>query len=69
MSTVPTAESGRGFAGTGIYTEAASPARQAYRILHLGFTVLPIVAGLDKFFNLLVDWNQYLSPLMNNLLG
>lgn len=32
----------------------------AYRILHLGFTVAPILFGLDKFANLMVDWTQYL---------
>ena len=35
---------------------ASKPSYQAYQILHLGFTVAPIVAGLDKFFNLLVNW-------------
>ena len=45
------------------------PAYEAYQILHLGFTVAPIVAGLDKFFNLLVNWEQYLPPFVNNLLG
>jgi hypothetical protein len=39
-------------------------AHQAYTVLKFGFTVAPIVAGLDKFFNLLVDWTQYLAPLM-----
>jgi hypothetical protein len=52
-------------------TEARTegPAYQAYQILHLGFTVAPLVAGLDKFFNLLVNWEQYLPPFVNNLLG
>ncbi|HEY6122046.1 MAG TPA: hypothetical protein VIV66_18960 [Pyrinomonadaceae bacterium] len=45
------------------------PGYQAYQILHLGFTVAPIVAGLDKFFNLLVDWDKYLPPFVNNLSG
>jgi hypothetical protein len=31
--------------------------------------VAPIVAGLDKFFNLLVNWEQYLPPFVNNLTG
>ena len=37
------------------HTEAdvSGPAYEAYRILHVGFVVAPIVAGLDKFFNLL----------------
>ena len=50
-------------------TNTAEPAYQAYKILHVGFTVAPIVAGLDKFFNLLVNWEQYLPPFVNNLLG
>ena len=45
-----------------------SPSGQAYQILHLGFTVAPIVAGLDKFFPLLTDWNQYLAPVVARLL-
>lgn len=45
------------------------PARQAYRILRVGFTVAPILAGLDKFFHVLVDWDKYLSPLVSGLLG
>ena len=47
----------------------SSPGRQAYQILHLGFTVAPILAGLDKFFNLLVNWDQYLPPFVNKLTG
>ena len=46
----------------------ARPAAQAYRILHLGFTVAPILAGLDKFTNLLVDWEQYVAPVFAGLL-
>jgi hypothetical protein len=49
--------------------ETASPAYQAYQILHLGFTVAPILAGLDKFFHLLVNWDQYLPPVVNNMTG
>jgi uncharacterized membrane protein YphA (DoxX/SURF4 family) len=44
-------------------------AHQAYTILKFGFTVAPIVAGLDKFFNLLVDWSQYLTPLVPRWTG
>ena len=47
----------------------SSPAYQAYQTLRLGFTVAPIVAGLDKFFHLLVNWDQYLPPFVNNLTG
>jgi hypothetical protein len=46
----------------------ASPSRQAYFILYAGFTLLPILAGLDKFFHLLVNWDMYLAPLATRLL-
>ncbi len=40
----------------------------AYWALRLVFGVVPIVAGLDKFTNLLADWEGYLSPLAVRLL-
>jgi uncharacterized membrane protein YphA (DoxX/SURF4 family) len=40
----------------------------AYQALRLTFGVIPIVAGLDKFTNLLADWEGYLSPLAARLL-
>jgi hypothetical protein len=56
---------------TAVVTEVdvSGPAYEAYQILRVGFTVAPIVAGLDKFFNLLVNWEQYLPPFVNKLLG
>ena len=42
---------------------------QAYQILRIGFTVAPILAGLDKFTHFLTDWDKYLPPVVNNLLG
>ena len=50
-------------------TPSNQNARQAFAILRFGFTVAPIVAGADKFLHLLVDWDKYLAPLVNNLLG
>ena len=54
---------------SGTEARVSSPSRQAYQILHLAFTVAPIVAGLDKFFNLLVNWEQYLPPFAGSLTG
>lgn len=54
---------------SGSAADTASPAYQAYQILLFGFTVAPIIAGLDKFLHLLVNWDQYLPPVVNNLLG
>ena len=47
----------------------SSASYQAYQILHMAFIVAPVVAGLDKFFHLLVNWDQYLPTLVNNLVG
>jgi hypothetical protein len=45
-----------------------APARQAYHLLHFAFIVAPILAGLDKFFHLLTDWDMYLAPLADRVL-
>jgi uncharacterized membrane protein YphA (DoxX/SURF4 family) len=43
------------------------PAYQAFVTLRVGFTVLPIVMGIDKFFNNLVNWEQYLAHWIANI--
>ncbi len=48
--------------GTPIPDGVSRAAHQSFLMLRVGFTVLPIVFGLDKFTNLLVDWRQYLAP-------
>ena len=47
----------------------SSPSYQAYQILRIGYIVLPFLAGLDKFFHALVNWDVYLAPAVTNLLG
>jgi uncharacterized membrane protein len=49
-------------------TGLKEPIAQAYEILHWGFTVAPILAGADKFFHLLCDWDKYLAPQVANML-
>jgi hypothetical protein len=44
------------------------PAFQGYALLRIGFTVAPILFGLDKFLNWLVDWRIYLAPQINDLI-
>ena len=54
---------------------AVSPARadrqdpryQAFALLRIAFTVAPIAFGLDKFFNVMVDWPTYLAPWINDI--
>jgi hypothetical protein len=43
-------------------------AYQAFRILQVAFVIAPIIAGLDKFFGVLVNWDQYLSPTIAGML-
>lgn len=50
-----------------IAAEHSRPAYQAYQILHFAFTVAPILAGIDKFFHLLTNWDNYLAPWIANL--
>src|SRR5436190_20938874 len=40
------------------------PVQEAFQILHWGFAALPILAGLDKFAHILVNWDQYLAPVI-----
>lgn len=39
-----------------------------WNILRITFSIVPIVAGLDKFTNLLVQWDKYLSPTAQSIL-
>lgn len=39
-----------------------------YRPLWLTYGLVPLLAGLDKFLNLLTDWPKYLSPWMAGML-
>lgn len=42
-------------------------ADRAYLLLRTVFTIAPIAFGLDKFAELLTDWEQYLAPWVNDL--
>jgi uncharacterized membrane protein YphA (DoxX/SURF4 family) len=46
---------------------AAGPAHQALLLLRTVFTIAPILFGLDKFFNLLTDWPNYLAPWVDGI--
>jgi uncharacterized membrane protein YphA (DoxX/SURF4 family) len=54
-------------AGTFSDRLAADPAYQAFWLLRIGFTVAPIVFGVDKFANVLVNWETYLAPWVRDL--
>ena len=39
-----------------------------YWALRIGLGLGPLLAGIDKFFNILADWQMYLSPLATKML-
>jgi hypothetical protein len=39
-----------------------------FNLLKYTFVIVPIVAGADKFTNLLTDWEQYLNPALAGML-
>jgi uncharacterized membrane protein YphA (DoxX/SURF4 family) len=39
------------------------PLNREWWVLRIGLGLGPIIAGLDKYFNILADWSMYLSPL------
>src|SRR4249919_80942 len=43
------------------------PAYQAYSLHRIGLVVAPVLFGLDKFLNWLVDWPIYLAPRIDDL--
>lgn len=45
------------------------PEYQAYALLYAAYIIAPIIAGIDKFFHYLVDWDAYVSPAYASLVG
>jgi len=50
-------------------TEVTTSSQNAFRILRLGFTVAPILFGLDKFFNLMTDWPLFLPEFVTDVVS
>ena len=51
-------------------TTASAPlgvhSKTAYQILRLGFTVAPVLFGLDKFFNVMTEWSEFLPGFVTD---
>ena len=73
MAHISTTHSGEGIAradsGERTVTVATPLSLQAYWILRVGFILVPLIAGVDKFFNALVNWELYLAPWVVGLLN
>ncbi len=57
---------GRSIAGAA--SVRATGVKGLQRLLRFTFGVVPIVAGLDKFTNILVNWESYLNPQLAGML-
>lgn len=44
------------------------PAFQAFTLLRVAFTLAPILFGIDKFAGVMVDWEIYLAPWLNDII-
>jgi hypothetical protein len=47
--------------------DLADPVQQAFWLLRIGFTVAPILFGIDKYAHVLVNWDKYLAPEFTDL--
>jgi len=45
----------------------SDPRYQAFWLMRLGYTVLPLAMGIDKFFNAMVSWPKYLADWIDNI--
>jgi uncharacterized membrane protein YphA (DoxX/SURF4 family) len=63
-TTTPT----NGRASGAVTSDVGGAAHQAFWLLRIGFTVAPILFGLDKFFNWSVDWPDYLAGWINDII-
>jgi hypothetical protein len=48
-------------------TTRSAGSTQAFHLLRTVFTIAPIAFGLDKFFGVLTDWEDYLAPWINDI--
>jgi hypothetical protein len=64
---MPTTDRPAHIAAAATSHDLRDPAYQAYSLLRIGFVVAPILFGLDKFLNWLVDWQIYLAPRIDDI--
>ena len=53
---------------TNVMTAKRSSSERVVSLLKITFGLVPIVAGADKFMHLLVNWDQYLAPVVANMI-
>jgi uncharacterized membrane protein YphA (DoxX/SURF4 family) len=61
------AASTNGAAAATVTADLRDPRFQAFALLRSAFTIAPIVFGLDKFLNVMVEWPLYLAPWIDDI--
>lgn len=51
-----------------LYSRTMSPTAKAAAILKWTYGLVPITAGADKFFHILVNWDKYLAPVVTEII-
>lgn len=46
----------------------SKPVQSVFNVLRITFGIVPIVAGLDKFTDILTHWEDYLNPSITRML-
>ncbi|MCF3109441.1 hypothetical protein LL912_11705 [Niabella sp. CC-SYL272] len=49
-------------------TNTEQSLKPVFNLLRITFVIVPIVAGLDKFTNLLTSWEHYINPSIATML-
>jgi hypothetical protein len=62
MSTVTVAPRTADRPAVGAASALSDPVQQTFWLLRIGFTIAPIVFGVDKYAHVLVNWDKYLAP-------
>ena len=62
-----TARAGDGRASLVAQRDVSAAAHQVFWLLRIGFTIAPILFGVDKFFNWTVHWPDYLASWINEI--
>jgi hypothetical protein len=44
----------------------SDPTFQAFWLMRIGFAIVPILFGADKFAHVMVNWDKYLAPELQN---
>jgi len=51
-----------------MFLDKKQPVLFAWYLLYFTYGFLPIITGMDKYFDLIADWSIYLNPIIPHIL-